>query len=1324
MVQNSRPSIRIDLNEFKLHLHLKTRTQVTLHFDSPSRRFYLSVIALVANEMKRLGKIKSISLQDHLDLLVLLNESIGGSAGSSDKENLLHRIYTKWRDTLPNLEEAPLFKVLGKKKDVEEGAAGKIYSFTDVEKDEWANLFEYMGSKENVRLKFAIDRIGATLDDIVTVYDESLNADAWKKFISSLKEKKAEPDKPVPGEVASIERMAFSLPDKSSIAVLPSVDMKGVIACLACGKINPLSSKFCDECGQELRKLIKTPPIDYSKPKSYTPEYLADKILTTRSALEGERKLVTVLFADVANFTSMAEKFDPEEVHQIMDGCFRVLMDEIHKYEGTVNHFTADGVMALFGAPVAHEDHAQRACYAALSIQNAMADYGEKLKKKYGIDFKIRIGLNSGPVVVGSIGDDLRMYYTAIGDTVNLASRMEATAKPGTVLVSGFTHKLVRDWFKFEPLGKAQVKGGEEPQEAYELIRPSEVKTKIEAAAVAGLTKFVGRKREMEALQEALERTQSGSGQVVGIVGEAGIGKSRLILEMRRLYPKEEYGYLEGRCLHYGGSMAYLPLLDILRSYFEMKEGEQEFLIKKKMKGKIFELDGKLETVLPPFQELLSLKVKDQAYLKLEPKQKREKIFEAIRDLFIRESQNKPLVLVFEDLHWIDKTSEEFLDYFIGWLANTPILLILLYRPEYTHRWASRSYYHNLRVDQLSIPTSAELVQSIVKEGEVVPELRDLILGKAAGNPFFIEELTHSLLENGSIQKKDHQYFLSRRPSDVQVPDTIQGIIAARIDRLDESLKRIMHVASVIGREFAFRILQAITETKEELKSHLLNLQGLELIYEKRLFPELEYIFKHALIQEVAYNSLLLKRRKEIHEKIGRAIEEIYPDRLEEFYEMLAYHYSRSDNLDKACQYLKLSGNKAMKAYSNLEAFHFYKDAIAILKQKPETEKNKKECLDVILLMAIPMRLSGYPEDSLKFLEEGEKLCKELGDKKSLAIISNFIGMFHSQTGDAALGKKYQEASFEEAEKIQDLETMAPVSFGLCNSYVWEGEFRKIVNIAPRVIDLLEKAQREHDFFGHTLNIYSALQAIYGLSLGLMGNFTKGEQLCEKALSFVHKINHLYSIGIAEYLYGFLFLFKGDGENGVKHLQSSIEYLEKSHGVMFLPQAWGGFGWGHFYLGELETALKFLEKGLKMQMDLGFSFSFFHFYLSFVHLELGNLDEAKVHAEQALNLAQTSHQKIWEGLSGIQLGRTLGKMKGSQLRKAEEQILKGMKILDELETKPVYAWGCLFLGELYANAGQKEKAIETLKKAEAMCQEMGMDYWLARTKKVLEMVRI
>ena len=357
------------------------------------------------------------------------------------------------------------------------------------------------------------------------------------------------------------------------------------LRCPNCTAELPLGRKFCGECGFKLTAPSQAPAVDYSEPQSYTPKHLADKILTTRSSIEGERKLVTVFFADVADYTSMSEKLDPEEVHQIMDGAFKILMDEIHKYEGTINQFTGDGVMALFGAPVSHEDHAQRACYAALSIQKAMGEYGEKIEKDTGVEFKMRVGLNSGPVIVGAIGDDLRMDYTAVGDTTNLGSRMESLARPGTILVSGNTHRLVRDFFEFKSLGKIEVKGKKEPQEAFELIKVGEVATRIGASVAKGLTRFVGRKNSMAALLDAFDKVKSGSGQVVGLLGEAGVGKSRLLLEMRNMLPQGEYHYLEGRCLQYGGSMAYLPVLDILRSYFDIKEGDREFLDQEKDGG-------------------------------------------------------------------------------------------------------------------------------------------------------------------------------------------------------------------------------------------------------------------------------------------------------------------------------------------------------------------------------------------------------------------------------------------------------------------------------------------------------------------------------------------------------------------------------------------------------------------------------------------------------------------------------------------------------------------------------------------------------------------
>ena len=1092
--------------------------------------------------------------------------------------------------------------------------------------------------------------------------------------------------------------------------------------CPECNSPNPPQFKFCGECGQDLRRPKEVPAIDYDRPSSYTPKHLADKILTSRSSIEGERKLVTVMFADVAGSTAMFENLDPEDVHRIMDGCFRILMDEIHRYEGTVNQFRGDGVMALFGSPLAHEDHAQRACFASLGIQRAMKDYTRDMRAGFGIEFKMRVGLDTGLVVVGSIGDDLRMDYTADGDTANLASRMESLAEPDTVLVSGNTYKLAKNYFEFESRGRVQVKGKEAPQEAYVLLRPSEVGTRIAASAAKGLTRFVGRKREFEAVKEAFEKAASGQGQVVGVVGEAGVGKSRLLFELRHALPRGEYTFIEGHCLHYGGSMPYLPILDVFRSFVGVKEGEQESVIRKKMKERILGMDENLRNVIPPFQELLSLKPDDEQYAKLEPKQKREKTFEAIRDLLIRGSQERPIVLAIEDLHWIDKTSEEFLDYMIGWLPNTRILLILLYRPEYTHAWGSKSYYGKIGVDQLSAGTSAELVRAILEGGEVMPELRDMILGRAAGNPFFMEELTHSLLENGSILKQEDRYVLSAKPSDIRVPDTIQGIIAARMDRLEEGLKRIMQVASVIGREFAFRILQAITEMKEDLKSNLLNLQGLEFIYEKSLFPELEYIFRHALTQEVAYNSLLVKRRNEIHEKIARAIEELYAERLEEFFEMLAYHYSRSENVSKAGRYLKLSGDKAKGNFSLSESFRFYREAVNLLRDQPETRDNSRVRLDILQAMAYPMMMLGHPDGSLEFLEEGENLARDLGDRTAQAQLQTSIGIYYlTSGGDPVKGREYIERGLGESELTDDVEIIVPATADLIASYLVEGNYSRICLVSPKVIDLIEKTRTEHELFGRPSNQYSNMHGYYGMSLGAIGRFAEGERLLEKGLSFARDINNIISIAMVEMLSGAFYWFKGDAENQVKHYRSSIDYLEKSQLRIFLGIVWAWLGLGYLYSGRTDTALQCADKGLEMHTDLGIPLHLgsIHLILSEIYLDLGNLEKALVHAEQAVGLSRKNNERHFEAEARITLGRVIAATDRMKFDEAREQMLEGISLLDELELRPRYAVGLMRLGELYADAGQRDAALENLRRAESMFQEMGMDYWPGKTKEVL-----
>jgi len=1111
----------------------------------------------------------------------------------------------------------------------------------------------------------------------------------------------------------------FENPDSMKFCGECGCEIKSV--CLRCNSTNPPNFKFCGECGHQLKDKEVATPVDFSRPQSYTPKHLADKILTTRSAVEGERKLVTVLFADVAGFTQLSEKLDPEQIHEIMDGCFMILMDEIHKHEGTINQFTGDGVMALFGAPLAHEDHAQRACHAALAIQQAAGRFGEKVSHDYGIAFKMRLGLNSGPVIVGAIGDDLRMDYTAVGDTTNLAARMEGLAQPGTVLISRNTQRLIKDYFDLKALGQVPVKGKEEPQEVFELSSAGGAATRIEAAAAKGLTRFVGRKNSLAAFMETYEKVQSGTGQVMGVVGEAGVGKSRLLLEFRKRLPKGEFGYLEGRCIHFGSTIPYLPIIDILKSFLEIREGESEPAIRKQVREKILTLDEKLQGVLLPIFDLLSLKVTEETYLRLDPRVKREKLFEALRNLIVRGSQQRPLVLAMEDLHWIDKTSEAFLDYFIGWLATARVMLILLYRPEYTHQWGGKSYFNRIGVNQLTLKSSAELVKSILEGGETAPELSEFILNRSAGNPLFMEELTHSLLENGAIEIKDQRYVLSRASSDLKVPETVQGIIAARIDRLEENLKRVMQMASVFGREFSFILLQAISGMREDLKHHLLNLQGLEFIYEKNLFPELEYIFKHALVQEVAYNSLLSVRRKEIHQRIAQAIEELYAGNLEEFYEMLAYHYSKSENILKACEYLKISGDKAMKNFSTLEAFRSYREAANLLRDQPETHDNKSTRLDTLRAMAHPIRLLFYPEGSFEFLVEGERLAQDLKDEKAQVWFQIYIGTYHATIGDSVKGREYIERGLEVSELTEEVEIIVPATVDLIYSYILEGKFKIICQVAPKVINLIEKTHNEHELFGRSENLYSMLNGLYGMSLGTIGKFVEGERFLEKGLSLARDINNLYSIIMVEVASGVFYAYKGDFPSQVKHFGSSIELMERADYPSFLGFSWAFLGLGWLSLGQTKRALRYVEKAMELNADLGIPFfsGLIHTTLSAAYLQLGNLEKALSHAEEAVSLSKKNKERHSEAEARIGLGQVIFAQDRKNFKAAKKLMLQGIRMLDELQIKPAYAVGLLRLAKLYTNAGQNEEGIKKLKNAEDMFKEMGMDYWLGRAQEII-----
>jgi class 3 adenylate cyclase/tetratricopeptide (TPR) repeat protein len=1098
--------------------------------------------------------------------------------------------------------------------------------------------------------------------------------------------------------------------------------------CSHCNSSNPLQFKFCGECGHDLSLPSRPIPKELSfdgklaKIQRYLPKNLTQKILAQRDKIEGERKQVTVMFCDMEGFTTLSEKLGSEETYALMDQVYEILIHKIHDYEGTVNELTGDGIIALFGAPIALEDAPQRTIRSALAIHREINKFSEEIKGKSRIPgVKMRIGIHTGPVVVGTLGNDLRVEFKAVGDTVNLASRMESLAEPGATYVTEETFKLTEGFFRFEALGVKQVKGKEEPVKVYQVIAPSTLRTKFDVSAERGLTPFVGREPELELLLDGFQRAKAGKGQAFSIISEAGVGKSRVLYEFRKAIANEDVTFLEGRCLSYSRGVSYHPHIDILKSNFDIQEGDQEIREKVQKGLRLIGVDE--PSTLPYLLELLSVKDSGIDQISMSPEARKDRIIDALKRILLKGSEIRPLVIAFEDLHWLDKSSEDVLKSLLESIPGLKILLIFTYRPEFVHTWGAKSYHSQLNLHRLSNRESLEMAAHILGTKEIERALENLVLEKTEGVPFFIEEFIKSLHDIKAIERKGSGYHLAKDIQDVTIPSTIQDVIMARVDSLSEGARGVLQIGSVVGREFSQELIQKVTGLSErELLSHLSLLRDSELLYERGIYPQSTHIFKHALTQEVIYNSLLLKRRKEIHETIGRAIESLYSERLDEFYEILAYHYSGSDNLEKAYLFLKLSGSKTTRNYSNWEAFRYYKEAIKVLNQLPESEDNKIKQIEVILLIATPMMLLGHPEDSLRILQEGERLCKELDDKKSLAILYSLIGIYYMHRGKPLDAIKYSEIGFGQSQKIQDIELMAPIARGLCISYVAVGEFRKTIDVAPKIIGLLENTQRESDFFGAPFNTYSLLCAYYGLSLAMLGNFEKGTVYFEKGLRIVSAINHLASLGVAEMAYGLLFLAKGDGINAIKHFEKSIRHSEEGRTLLISGVTWSGLGSGYYYLGDLEAARKHMEKGLDITIHGGSEWwiSFHYLYLSKIHLDLGDPKNSRSFIEEALKLSQKNSEKHLEGASWTWLGRVMGKTDPSQSDKAKGCILKGIKILDEMNIKPWSSEGYLCLGELYADAGKREKALENLKKAEEMFQEMGMDYWLARTQEVMK----
>jgi adenylate cyclase len=775
-------------------------------------------------------------------------------------------------------------------------------------------------------------------------------------------------------------------------------------ACPQCGNEAAPSAKFCSECGAPLAGTPAHSPArapfastPFSAPIHYTPHHLAERIRAEQAAMQargeiaGERKTVTALFADMAGSTALVHDLDPEEAHRLIEPVVALMMEAVHYYEGYIAKSLGDGILALFGAPIAHEDHPQRALYAALRMQDAMRRHGDRIRLEKGIPLQIRVGVHSGEVVVRSIRtDDLHTDYDPVGHTIHIASRMEGIATPSSILVSEATHKLAEGYFEFKALGATQVKGIPTPLLVYEVLGPGALRTRLQRAAHRGLAQFVGRERELACLHAALEQTRAGHGQIVAAVGEAGVGKSRLFYEFKER-TRRGCLVLETFSVSHGKAFANLPLMELLRNYFQIAAQDDERRCREKVLGKMLTLERQFERSVPYVLSLLGIGEPDPALAEMDPSIRRDRTFDAIVELLARESRDQPVQLLFEDLQWLDRETEAFLAHLVEHVPHTRILLLVNYRPEYRPRWRCTDDCKRLRLESLTAAEAGGLLAALLGGDVDLAPLTQLILEKTEGNPFFMEEVVQTLVEEKTLVGEPGHYRIAQTPATLHIPTTVQGVLAARIDRLGIAEKELLQTLAVIGKEFPFSVVQRICTgreglTDDDLRRLLANLEAAEFIYERPAFPELEYSFKHALTQEVAGHSLLTERRSALHELAAQALEALFPTRIADYCSELAHHYSLSGNIPKAVEYLHRAAQQALRHAAHPDAIHHLGAALKLLERLPDTPSRKQQELTLLLALGpalMDVRGYGAPEIAATYAR-ALALCDELGENEHL----------------------------------------------------------------------------------------------------------------------------------------------------------------------------------------------------------------------------------------------------------------------------------------------------------------------------------------------------
>ena len=1077
--------------------------------------------------------------------------------------------------------------------------------------------------------------------------------------------------------------------------------------CTNCRSQLSPSAKFCSECAHPADHADLSTSQRFRTPDAYTPQHLAEKILTSKASLEGERKHVTILFADLKGSMELLADRDPEEARKILDPVLERMMEAVHRYEGTVNQVMGDGIMALFGAPVAHEDHAVRACYAALRMQDAVERHAQRLPRDEGRPLEIRVGLNSGEVVVRSIGSDLRTDYTAVGATTHLAARMEQLAAPGSILMTASTYALAEGYLQCHSHGPTTIKGLTAPVTVYELAGASDLRTRFQTSLSRELSHFVGRDTALSELRSALERAAGGLGQVVAVLGEPGVGKSRLLYEFIHSTDRRDWLTLQGGAFSYAQTTPYLPLIEVLKAYFQIEDRDDAAKIGERVATRLVG-DNAARTLLSPILGLLGVPVDDASWVGLDPFERRQRMLDASRHILLQESRVQPVLVILEDLHWADSETQAFLDALVETLANARILLLVNYRPEYRHGWGSKMHYREVQLAPLQREHADALLASLLGSDPSLAPLTALLIEKTEGNPLFLEECLRGFVESNALVGQRGAYRLAASASHLRVPASVHAIIAARIDRLAPDDKALLQVAAVIGKTISWTLLNAVAGLSEaELHAVLGRLQSANFIVEGQLLPDLEYTFRHVLMHDVAYASLLQERRRSLHGQVVGAMERLYQHRLTEHAEALGHHAMQGQRWKEAVTYLRLAADKARGQSAHRQPIVHLEQALTALTHLPESRERDEQGVDLRIDLRQSLHILGDQARNAAVLAEAEHLAEGLGDAGRLGRISLYIGDSKRQVGgDLAEARRCYARARALGEKVDDagLRTIATQYLGIGAHLA--GEYRTSVELFREAGEgEFEEVRTAGGSAVATLAINTAWLA---RSLVILGEFEEATASARHAIAAAEKAGSPYSMVHTTFALGEAYHQRGAFADALPPLERAVAIANQWSIGLLTAQVSSSLGAAYARAGRIDEGLDLLRiASAEVSEESSRNYPVVMRLLGEVHMLVGDPTEARACAERALQAAVSLGQRGDEAWAGWLLGCT-----ANTADAAEDAFQGALDLGSTLGMRPLVAHCHLGLGKLYRRTGRAQEAQERITTATKMYREMAMRWWL------------